>query len=579
MKIAFFPDGASTVPAAALAALNAVAQYLDHVFTNNITVNIEVGWGEVGGTVNSTPLNGTTNPGVGGEENAETGDFVPVSYSTLVSYLQADAHSKDQITAANNLLASGDFTGGATIQVPLAEARALGLYTANNNIVDAWVGFNTTTINNLPWDFDSSYRAVPGEVDFMGLAEHEITHALGRTSGDGSPSTLNGQIFGDTPLDLFRYASPGHPDLSGNGSSDYFSFNDGYGLSNNPLDTSFLYNQSGDISDWTSFLDSFGEYNGQGGTGGYVSETDLREMNVLGFNRAPATHNDVTGDGVSDVLWYSSSTLTIGDWSMHGAQAQWSVLGRFSPGYSTVGIGDFTGNGTADLLWENTSTGAVSDWLMDNNQPTSQQVGQGSTTMKVAGVGDFNGDGTADILWQNPSNNLVGEWLMSNNSPTWELVGQGSTTMNIVGLGDFDGSGRSDILWENPTNNLVGMWAMNGAQATWSLIGQGSTTMQIVGTGNLTGNGTDDILWQNPSNGVVGYWGMSNGQATSWNVLATASSGYQVVGVDDYYGNGRDDIMWRNPGSGDVGIWAMNNGQPTWHDIGASSTSFNVVNS
>jgi hypothetical protein len=86
-------------------------------------------------------------------------------------------------------------------------------------------------------------------------------------------------------------------------------------------------------------------------------------------------------------------------------------------------------------------------------------------------------------------------------------------------------------------------------------------------------------LWENTTNGVVGFWGMNNGQATSWNVVATANTSYQVIGIGDYYGNGTSDILWRNPTSGDTGVWSMNNGQATWHDLGALSTSFNVVKS
>jgi hypothetical protein len=286
---------------------------------------------------------------------------------------------------------------------------------------------------------------------------------------------------------------------------------------------------------------------------------------------------DFTGNSVSDVLWFSPTNDTVGDWLMSNGTPAWQVIGQGSSTVNLVGTGDFNGNGTSDVLWENPTNGVVGDWLMNNNVPTWQQIGQGSTTMNIAGVGDFYGTGTDDILWLNPTNNLVGEWQMNNNTPTWELIAQGSTTMNIVGIGDFIGNGKDDILWENPTNNLVGMWAMNGAQATWSLIDQGSTTMNIVGAGDFTGNGTDDILWENPTNGTVGFWGMNNGQATSWNVVATANAAYQVAGIGDYYGNGTDDILWRNASTGDVGIWAMSDGLATWHDLGISSTAFNTV--
>jgi hypothetical protein len=312
-----------------------------------------------------------------------------------------------------------------------------------------------------------------------------------------------------------------------------------------------------------------------------VSQLDLGVLKDLGYTVLdPAASSDLTGDGKSAVLWYNPTSGTVGDWQVSGSTAQWSVIGTASGTVQVAGAGDFTGSGTSDILWQNPTNNLVGEWLMNNGQPTWQLIDQGSTTMKIAGIGDFNGNGTSDILWLNPTNNLVGEWLMNNGRDTWQLVSQGSTTMKIVGVGDFNGDGTSDVLWENPTNNLVGAWLMNSnGLPTWDLIGQGSTTMNVVGVGDFTGNGSDDVLWENPSNGVVGFWGMINGQPTSWNTVGTASSTYQVAAVGDYYGTGTSDILWRNPTSGDTGIWAMNNGQATWHDLGSSSTAFNVVKS
>jgi endoglucanase len=303
---------------------------------------------------------------------------------------------------------------------------------------------------------------------------------------------------------------------------------------------------------------------------------DKPQMGVL-EQFVPPTSLTATASAGSDVFWYNASTGDVGDWQVYGAIAQWTGIGTASLTMQGAGIGDFTGDATSDILWENPTNGIVGDWLMNNNVPTWQQIGQGSTTMNIAGVGDFYGNGTDDILWQNPTNNAVGEWQMINNTPFWAMIGQGSTTMNIAGIGDFNGDGKSDILWENPTNKLVGMWAMNGSTPTWSLIDQGSTTMTIVGVGDFTASGTDDVLWENRSNGVVGFWEMATGLDTSWIVVATANPAYQVAGIGDYNGDGTSDILWRNPTTGDTGIWVMNNGQATWHDLGSSSTAFNVV--
>jgi hypothetical protein len=71
LQIIFSADGYTTVPSNVLTALNTAAEFFEQQFTNNITVNIAVGWGEINGDYTSlTPGSGT-----GGEAEIEV---VPV---------------------------------------------------------------------------------------------------------------------------------------------------------------------------------------------------------------------------------------------------------------------------------------------------------------------------------------------------------------------------------------------------------------------------------------------------------------------------------------------------------------------
>jgi FG-GAP-like repeat len=286
LQIRFFMDGATVLPQIAVNALFAAAQIFESAFTDNITVNIAVGWGEVGGASHFTAITG----GTGGEEGQVASQFVPVTYATLMNYLANDARSADDVTAVNNLLNTSDPTHGGTIQVPLAEARALGLYSASDNALDAWIGFNTSP-NGWQWSYDPNENPSQGFVDFIGVAAHEISHALGRVAGLGRPFTFDFPIFGYTPLDLFRFSSPGVRDLSGS-AQDYFSFNNGFKLTNNPLPVDQngrpiyqFQTRGGDPADWTN-TDSFGFYDQ--GIPLRVSPTDLREMDVLGYSGVPS---------------------------------------------------------------------------------------------------------------------------------------------------------------------------------------------------------------------------------------------------------------------------------------------------
>jgi hypothetical protein len=64
-----------------------------------------------------------------------------------------------------------------------ANAKALGFYGTgfdpNDAVIDAQINFSS----NFSWDFDRSNGISPGTFDFVGVAIHEIGHAMGFVSG------------------------------------------------------------------------------------------------------------------------------------------------------------------------------------------------------------------------------------------------------------------------------------------------------------------------------------------------------------------------------------------------------------
>src|SRR5262249_20649775 len=141
-----------------------------------------------------------------------------------------------------------------------------------------------TLNSSLAWTFDPNNRAVSGKYDAIGALEHEMTEGImGRIGSLGSSSAgLGSGIY--TPPDLFRYSSPGVHDYSNPGANDFFS------IDGQHLLTAFNNHNlnGGDVSDWNPNIvgDSFGD--AYKGTVGQVTTTDLRELDVLGWNRATA---------------------------------------------------------------------------------------------------------------------------------------------------------------------------------------------------------------------------------------------------------------------------------------------------
>ena len=169
--------------------------------------------------------------------------------------------------------------------LPSAEAKALGFVPANQAGVDGYVGFAKDIQSNL----------------LVGVALHELTHALGRAGDTDVPD-----IF-----DLFRFDSATNKPLVFDSPSTapaaYFSVTGPGGtvLAN--------YGQTSDPSDFlgtTPTNDPFDEFYTQT-TSQSLTPLDLTQLDVLGFNTSTTTFSwtsGVSGDFASGSSWTSGGT-------------------------------------------------------------------------------------------------------------------------------------------------------------------------------------------------------------------------------------------------------------------------------
>ena len=111
-----------------VAAIEYAANFYDAWFTNPITVNIAVGYGEI----NGVPL-GTSDLLMGAADARF--NYVQTSYSALKPILAAQD--------GGAVLPSADPTGGAGVYVPDAEAKALGIMSGTATGIDGYIGFNS----------------------------------------------------------------------------------------------------------------------------------------------------------------------------------------------------------------------------------------------------------------------------------------------------------------------------------------------------------------------------------------------------------------------------------------------------
>jgi hypothetical protein len=96
-----FDQALSSLPSGFVSAVNYVINYFDSTFTNPVTVNIRVGYGEIAGQ----PL--------GSGALGESESFLDsVSYSQSLAALKANEPGTAQQTAYNSLPASSPLPGG-----------------------------------------------------------------------------------------------------------------------------------------------------------------------------------------------------------------------------------------------------------------------------------------------------------------------------------------------------------------------------------------------------------------------------------------------------------------------------------
>jgi hypothetical protein len=164
-------------------AVVAAAAGLSAVFSNNVTLNIQVGYGEVGG--------GQIAPGAAAENESF---LTSASYSSIRSALQAQASNSSFQTTSAASLGAGNPTGGS-FELTTAEAKALGLVSASSSI-DGYVGISSA----LGFEFN---QTAGGGYDAIGSLQHEFTEVMGRIGSVGA--ALGSGVY--TPLDLFRYTS------------------------------------------------------------------------------------------------------------------------------------------------------------------------------------------------------------------------------------------------------------------------------------------------------------------------------------------------------------------------------------
>jgi hypothetical protein len=440
-----FDAAAMAAPASFRAGIQQAASILTGAISDQITVNIKIDYSGVGGGAAAGPDDG---------------------FFETYSSVRADLinHATPGDAAFNALPGGSSIQGQTNVAVWNAQAKLWGILGANDTTTDDGSATFATDINpNL----------------LVGVALHELTHAMGRVPYGPAPDVF----------DLFRFTSPGTHLFSGSNTAPaaYFSLDGGntkladYGKTSDPSD--FLN------SGVQGANDPFNEFY-NGGTIQTLTAADKAQLDALGFHTmTPVTPTVIESSG-STSLVQAGNNYFLG--SVAGPSLKYAganiVIGQWG-GWTPLGA-EATASGY-EVAWKLAGADQYTVWNTDTNgNDTTNTIGtvSGSSaaleSLEASFHQDLNGDGVIGI----PSTTGVA------------IEAFGSTHLTQVGNAYFayDSSGSGPSLKYGGATIVVGQWGnwapigaeatANGYEVAWKLAGADQYTVW-----NTDANGNDTI--------------------------------------------------------------------------------------
>lgn len=177
--------------------------------------------------------------------------------------------------------------------------------------------------------------------------------------------------------------------------------------------------------------------------------------------------NDINGDGLSELLWFSPGTNQLQIWYLSVSGDQTTLTHTASsysitPGYVVAATGDLFGDGRSDLIFTSSNLDLYV-WRSNGlGHFISSYIGTYPAGWVLLGSADINGDGTDDLLWQNPSTCQFGYWLMKAGKEISAKAMPVDCNFIPLSIGYYSLTNRASITWMDAAHDLY-VWDSMGS--------------------------------------------------------------------------------------------------------------------
>ena len=243
-----------------------------------------------------------------------------------------------------------------------------------------------------------------------------------------------------------------------------------------------------------------------------------------------------------------------------------SALCGLAQAAESVAHNDMDGDGRSDLVWRNSGSGTIVYWSAANPAADTKVVVTMPSRfplsrMTLVGTGVFSAWFTSDLLLQDPVDGMVYDLYSNGAGYTASATGWCCTLgspWRLAGVGDFDGDTFSDLVYRDEVSGANWWFSSLEWYGLSSLAPVTNLAWKVAGVGNFDGDNVSDILWRNATTGQNAIWRSAN-RNTQLHVATVSDLAWKIASVADFNGDGRSDIFWRNSITGANSLWPSAN--------------------